>query len=241
MFNVPLRNIVAAICLFIPICAVAEFEAAYLAWKKGDISKAFQEFEEPLAIEKLQESAIRDNYSKYILASLYNVGHGVPLDRVKYLDLLNIAANSGIPEAEDELGSIYYSGWHGFTVDYKKALYWYGRAASSNNPNGLHNLADMYDHGIFVTRDYNKAIFYFQKAAELGYVHSQNRLGIKYAEGTEIKKNMVNALKWFTIAAISGNDKAVYNRDRAEKLMSSDDISRAQELATSWLKRKKPI
>ena len=95
----------------------------------------------------------------------------------------------------------------------------------------------MYEDGLGVARDYELAVKWFQMAAELGQDESQNKLGVKLAEGIGIQKNMVEALKWFTISAASGNEKAIDNRDKAEKSMTAADVKKAQALAAAWMKK----
>ena len=72
------------------------------------------------------------------------------------------------------------------------------------------------------------------------YAESQNKLSVKLAEANGAPKNMLEALKWFSISAAAGNEKAVDNRDKAEKAMKPVDVKKAQALAVAWMKKNKP-
>jgi hypothetical protein len=52
-----------------------------------------------------------------------------------------------------------------------------------------------------------------------------------------VQKNSVEAMKWFMIAAASGDEKAVENRDKAEKSLSAANVKKAQTLAAYWMKK----
>ena len=83
----------------------------------------------------------------------------------------------------------------GVAQDYGIAAKFYAEAARKGNPEGMYNLAKLYDHGMGVKKDYETSIFWLKKAAEMksvhplaGIAHSQHSLGLKYAEGVGVKQ-----------------------------------------------------
>jgi len=66
-----------------------------------------------------------------------------------------IADELGNQYASDGLGYIYFYGRNG-SVDYKKAFYYYSKAAKFGNDEAKMKIADMYHHGYGVDKDENK-------------------------------------------------------------------------------------
>ena len=79
------------------------------------------------------------------------------------------------------LGVIYYNG-KGVPQDYKKAVYWYTKAAEQGNVNAQWSLGFMYYYGEGVPQDYQKAFYWYTKAADQGNTDAQFYLGFMYNE-----------------------------------------------------------
>ena len=58
-----------------------------------------------------------------------------------------------------------------------------------------------------------------------------------YFNGNGVIQDNVYAHMWWNIAASSGNDAAVIDRDMVAKKMTAADISKAQELARECVKK----
>jgi uncharacterized protein len=90
-----------------------------------------------------------------------------------------------------------------------------------------------YDAGDFAT-----ALQVFNELAALGDSSAQYNLGMMYAFGQGVVQNNVYAHMWWGFAALSGDSDAASYRDFLAKDMSSEDISRAQELARKCVRKK---
>ncbi|CCH54966.1 hypothetical protein BN8_04191 [Fibrisoma limi BUZ 3] len=102
--------------------------------------------------------------------------------------------------------SCYEVGYQYYQVrDYKKAIYWYQKAANLGSPIGQTNLGYMYEHELGVARNYTEALKWYQKAATAGNADGQNNLGSMYYNGLGTSKDYTQALKWYRAAAEQGN------------------------------------
>jgi len=117
------------------------------------------------------------------------------------------------------------------------AAKWYKLSAELGNAVSSFLYGELLEQGRGVVQDYSEAARWYRNSAESGFVAAQNRLGAKYAEGRGVQKSMIEAMKWFMIAAANGDEKAVENRDKAEKSLSAGDVKRAQALAAEWMKK----
>jgi uncharacterized protein len=82
-----------------------------------------------------------------------------------------------------------------------------------------------------VSEPYVEAVRWYRKAAEQGEASAQNNLGIMYDRGSGIPQDYITAHMWHNLAAASGNEKSVTNRDTVAGKMSQADVSEAQRRA----------
>ena len=89
--------------------------------------------------------------------------------------------------------------------------------------------------------DYAAVFQLMRPLAEQGHAEAQLSLGFAYATGQGASQDYVQAHKWFALAAsrssASGKvlrDLAVEHRDRADAMMTPDQIAEAQKLAREW-------
>lgn len=149
--------------------------SVWLSLRNGENRKAFE------GATALIESA-DDIIAHYVIGELYYRGAGVKKDYLKAYEHWSIAAQRGLPLAQNNLGSMYEEGF-GVNKNCKKALFWYKKAAqpsiSSSIPelglpfsacSGLYSLGMLYKNGICVTANSDKALSYFEKSMILGYV-----------------------------------------------------------------------
>ena len=62
-------------------------------------------------------------------------------------------------------------------------------------------------------------------------------LGVAYSTGSGgIDVDLIEAHKWFNLAALNGNQEAVYCRAEISDEMTAREIAEAQKLARAWLK-----
>jgi len=140
-------------------------------------------------------------------------------------------AEQGDPYTQFILGQMYYKG-EGVTQDYKAAFKWYTLAAEQGNVFAQQNLGRMYKQGPGVTQDYKAAVEWYKLAAEQGGVNAMTSLGVAYATGLGVVQDYVRAYMWFDISAAHGAEPAAGrgNRDVIAKILTDDEIARAQVL-----------
>jgi TPR repeat protein len=128
-------------------------------------------------------------------------------------------AKSGDPEAQTNLGVMYYTGEAvsktatGQVLDNDPGLAagWFYRAAEQGYADAQFNLALLYANGEGVPQDMAEAVVLFKKAAEQGHVDAQNNLGALYFTGEGVDRDEQKAIEWFEKAAAQGNEEAIAN------------------------------
>lgn len=80
---------------------------------------------------------------------------------------LAVAAESGDPTAQFNLGRTYFNGMS-VPRDFSLTIKWWSKAASQNDPRAQVNLGSMYTDGIGTQRDYAEALKWFEIAAAKG-------------------------------------------------------------------------
>lgn len=119
-------------------------------------------------------------------------------------------AFSGAPEAQHDLAIIYASG-KAVAQDYKRAAYWFYKAADGGIANADYNLGVMFQQGMGVKKDVNKALGWYEKAAQLDHPEAMYNLGIAYVEGVGTLRNIDRGVSFFKKAANAGVAQAAYN------------------------------
>ncbi len=147
-------------------------------------------------------------------------------------------AEQGDTKAQYNLAIIYAKG-QGVPQDYTEAAKWVRLAAEQGDANAQYNLGVMYAEGQGVIQDYTEAAKWYRLAAERGDANAQQNLGVMYAEGKGVIQDHVQAHLWFNLAAArqppgEDRDRAVDNRNLAEKHMTPDQVAEAQRLAREW-------
>ena len=81
-----------------------------------------------------------------LLLALSSVTFGAEDLSQSELDDLISRVEKGDPEAQFELGLVYYNGQN-VKQNYEQAVYWFKKAAEQNHANAQHNLGIMYYNG----------------------------------------------------------------------------------------------
>ncbi|MDZ4816011.1 MAG: tetratricopeptide repeat protein, partial [Verrucomicrobiota bacterium] len=81
-----------------------------------------------------------------------------------------------------------------------------------------------------------EAVKWYRKAAEQGNASAQFNLGLKYAKGEGVPKDEIEGLAWFILAAVSGEKKAVGNRNSMEHRLGREVTLLAQQRSKEILK-----
>lgn len=72
--------------------------------------------------------------------------------------------------------------------------------------------------------------------AACGNAQALFELGVAYSTGSGgIDVDLVEAHKWFNLAALNGNEEAVYCRAEISDEMTAREIANAQKAARAWL------
>jgi len=135
----------------------------------------------------------------------YQVYNGQQYD--KALEICRPLAESGFPQAQVILGTIYERIL--LYKDNKKAMYWYKLAASQGSVAAQVLLGNLYriDSSLFSV-DYQKSVARFRKAANAHNDEAQFYLGLAYKEGKGVEKNLEHAHSLFLKAALQGHSLA---------------------------------
>jgi localization factor PodJL len=139
---------------------------------------------------------------------------GITIDRdaalpAKLADLEK-RAFEGVPEAQHDLATLYASGKI-VAQNYKRAAYWFSKAADGGVANAHYNLGVMFQQGLGVHKDLTKALAWYQRAAQLGHPEAMYNLGIAYIEGIGVDRNSAKGVAYFKNAANAGVAQAAYN------------------------------
>jgi uncharacterized protein len=72
--------------------------------------------------------------------------------------------------------------------------------------------------------------------AARGNANAYFDLGVAYSTGSGgVDVNMIEAHKWFNLAALNGNEEAMYCRAEISDEMTAREIAEAQRQARAWL------
>jgi len=121
--------------------------------------------------------------------------------------------------------------------DFATALTEWKPLAEQGDASVQYNLGLMYDNGEGVIEDDKEAVKWFRLAAEQGDAKAQSNLAFMHANGEGVIENNVYAHMWFNIAAANGSENAKGNKDILVKEMTTQDISKAQDLARECVKK----
>lgn len=147
--------------------------------------------------------------------------------KFKTVERLRGAAKKGNSESMFYLGFMYKNG-RGVEKDFKKAYYWYRRAAYHKNTEAMNCLAEMYKKGEGVKKDGRKMIAWYERAAEAGNSNSMFYLAVIYDRGKEVKRDFDKAIYWYKQAAKAGDTAARY---WLENLKNKDDTFGKNQVA----------
>ena len=73
------------------------------------------------------------------------------------------------------------------------------------------------------------AAVWYRRAAEKGNATAQSALATMYAKGDGVAKSEIEGLAWFTIAAASGDEISIRNRDAMETVLGRAGTLAAQQ------------
>ncbi|MEG0619395.1 MAG: tetratricopeptide repeat protein [Bacilli bacterium] len=117
-------------------------------------------------------------------------------------------AERGFPEAQYNLGIMYENGEY-VELDYKKAYFWYLKAANQGDVKSQYAVGTLFDYGDGVKQDYNQAVNWYEIAATNGCANAQYAVGFAFEKGEGRKKNFSEAIKWYKKSAQQGDPSSM--------------------------------
>ncbi|HUD55782.1 MAG TPA: tetratricopeptide repeat protein [Terracidiphilus sp.] len=220
-----LRNSMMALCLFVPITAVALGEVFAELERRAAAGNSDAQFRMgleyavgqrvPLDLERAaywyRKAAGHGNaLARFNLGIAYHNGLGIARDDAESVRWFRKAADQGNADAEFLVGRAYDTG-RGIAKDKAKAVLWYTRSdEGSANPAAEYRLGEIYGYGDGVPKDAVEAMRWYRKAGENGNVAAQCRLGAAYLLGMEVPQDNALAAEWLRKAAAQGAAAAQY-------------------------------
>lgn len=156
------------------------------------------------------------------------------------LDYLLTAAEGGHADAQYFAGLIYYLAYCGF-LDYKKAAFWFKKAADQDHVFAEDQLANLYKTGKGVDLDYEKALYWYQCSAKHNNPDALYALGELYESGLGVSQEDEKAFGYYLKAASVGTSGYASTNRAIRKVASMYEygIGVEQDTAASikWLRK----
>jgi TPR repeat protein len=135
---------------------------------------------------------------------------GQPKDTKSGMEMMRMAAEQGVGEAQQDVGRDYEYGW---TVkpDLMQALKWYAKAADNGRPWSQWRIGMAYVNGEGRKADPVRAVAYFRRAADAGGVDGMTSLAVMYATGEGVKQDFTRARELYEQAIDAGSAHALKN------------------------------
>jgi len=145
------------------------------------------------------------------IGACYDTSRGVAQSCTQAVFWYRKAAEQGLADAQNNLGTMYRDGLGVAQEDYTEAVFWYRKAAEQGLAKAQNNLASMYQGGLGGTQDSTQAVFWYRKAAKQGLASAQYSLGMMYEQGDGIAQNYAQAIFWYRKAAEQGDADAQFS------------------------------
>lgn len=176
----------------------------------------------------LEEAARKGEPAASYNLALLLLSTGVQADLSRAVELLRIAAEAEVADAQHALGALYLRG-RGVTRDPAEAVRWFFKAAGNGNLAGEVEFAILLFNGEGTPKNEALAARYFRHAASNGNAIAQNRLARLYAAGRGVPKSLVEAAAWHLVASSQGLTDTWL--DTALRDLSPEERARAERLA----------
>lgn len=165
-------------------------------------------------------------------------------DYVRAIDILRPLADVGDADAQFTLAVIYDTDGGGVPRSSTLATKYYRLAAKQDHAGAESILGERLRLGMDGPKDLPESILLIRSAAEQGIKEAQFTLGAMYESsalsGGLLPQNLLLAHMWSNLAAAQGHKVAARNRDfYAVRLMTPEDIAKAEEMAATWRPRKR--
>lgn len=153
------------------------------------------------------------------------------------------AAESGLAQAQFDVGFSYIDGRDGHRKSGTEMLKWMKRAADQGHPGAMFYVGSAYAGNIKafgnqptgVEVNAKDAEFWLQKAAKAGGMGAIMDLALMYLEGRVVERNIPQAIHWYSQAAEKGNTFAM--RKLGEMHERGIDMEPNPQEAMKWYKQ----
>jgi TPR repeat protein len=139
-------------------------------------------------------------------------------------------ADDGNGPAQMIIADYYYKGKR-LPQNYHEAARWYSLAAEQGFPYAQTRLGLLYSEGHGVEQSDSKASEWFTIGAKQGYGPALTALGVHYWPREDGGRDPIAAHMWLNISAAEGSSKARELRDKLGALMTSAQVTSAQDKA----------
>ncbi|MDB5744421.1 MAG: msfA [Polaromonas sp.] len=209
-----------------PLTVHAGLNEGLAAYDKADYATALKELT-PLA-EKGNAQA------QYRLGKIFNLGAGLPPNKMEAAKWIQMAAQQGLAEAQGTMGYLYLVG-EGVVQNNELAVKWTRKAAEQGDATAQFNLSTMHSEKFGIKKNPAESLKWLRKAADQRHVQAMNTLGALYEKGQAgVKQNPVLAYMLFDASAEKGDSAAAARQKALEKNMSASDIRAGKDLARKW-------
>lgn len=209
-----------------PFTANAGLNEGLAAYDKAEYATARKELT-PLAEQGNAKA-------QYRLGQIFNLGAGLPPNKMEAAKWIQMAAKQGLAEAQGALGYLYLVG-EGVSQNNDSAVEWTRKAAEQGDATAQFNLSTMHSEQFGIKKNPAESLKWLRKAADQRHVQAMNTLGALYEKGQAgVKPNPVPAYVLFDASAEKGDSAAAARRTALEKNMTASDIRAGKELARKW-------
>jgi len=182
------------------------------------------------------------------LASAYDNGQGVPVDKNEALRLYRQAAERGSKEARQTLATrdkpqkaqpglaefdegvrLYKAGQHAAAA--KVFL----RAAEMGNARAQLQIGYQYQYGEGVAANADEAVKWYRRSAEQGDAAAESNLGMMYEDGAGVREDWIEAARWYRKAAERDNASGQFRLGRAYQF--GIGVHQNRKLAIDWFQK----
>jgi TPR repeat protein len=141
-----------------------------------------------------------------------------------------MSARRGYIEAASRLGVKCLRG-DGVPQDHIKAVSWFRLAAERGDTTAQFLLAGCYAGGVGVPKNLVQAADWCRQAAERGLPEAEYMLGALYGRGEGVSQDYVKSFQWVSKAAAQGYPQAKQSLETLKRVMTSEQLARAETLA----------
>ena len=191
--------------------------------------------------ELIKKAETGDAQAQFRLGSAYETGQGVGRDAGEAEKWYRRAAEAGLAEAQNSVGSILQA-----RGQFTEALPWYEKASNQGHALATNNLAYLYDLGRGVTQDRRKGFELYSKAAELGWAEAMWNLANMYGAGQLGHVDLVAACTWTVRAQrfADPNNRALQGHIRRvmpqlQRMLSAEQLATCKQDGESWMPQAK--